>query len=169
MRRKKPREVVSLPQNLGFRPISDYEGKELVILTVDEYEALSSDEQKKYSHIATEEEAGTELDTAIHFEEHITGSGSSTPVTKSYTVTKAGVYFVFAESNPYTNGALNDVELLKNGTRLMYGTSMNSGFSHVSVHSIVTCEVGDVISVSMTNAVSGSDDYNSWGLFRIGS
>jgi predicted DNA-binding protein (UPF0251 family) len=40
VRRKKPREVVSLPQNLGFRPISDYEGKELVILTVDEYEAI---------------------------------------------------------------------------------------------------------------------------------
>ena len=40
MRRKKPREVVSLPQNLGFRPISDYEGKVLVTLTVDEYEAI---------------------------------------------------------------------------------------------------------------------------------
>lgn len=40
MRRKKPREVFSLPQNLGFRPINDFEGKPAVILTVDEYETI---------------------------------------------------------------------------------------------------------------------------------
>lgn len=40
MRRKKPREVSSLPQNLGFRPINDFEGKPAVILTVDEYETI---------------------------------------------------------------------------------------------------------------------------------
>lgn len=40
MRRKKPREVFSLPQNLGFRPVSNHEGKPTVILTVDEYEAI---------------------------------------------------------------------------------------------------------------------------------
>lgn len=40
MRRKKPREVFSLPQNLGFRPINDCEGKPVVILTVDEYETI---------------------------------------------------------------------------------------------------------------------------------
>lgn len=40
MRRKKPREVFSLPLNMGFRPISDYEGKPIVTLTVDEYEAI---------------------------------------------------------------------------------------------------------------------------------
>ncbi len=40
MRRKKPREISSLPQNLGFRPINDFEGKPVVILTVDEYETI---------------------------------------------------------------------------------------------------------------------------------
>lgn len=40
MRRKKPREIFSLPQNLGFRPINDFEGKPVVILTVDEYETI---------------------------------------------------------------------------------------------------------------------------------
>ena len=40
MRRKKPREISSLPQNLGFRPINDFEGKPVVILTVDEYEMI---------------------------------------------------------------------------------------------------------------------------------
>ena len=40
MRRKKPREVCSLPENLGFRPIKDSEGKQTVILTVDEYESI---------------------------------------------------------------------------------------------------------------------------------
>ena len=40
MRRKKPREVFSLPQNWGFRPISNYEGKPIVVLTVDEYETI---------------------------------------------------------------------------------------------------------------------------------
>ena len=40
MRRKKPREVVSLPENLGFRPINDPEGKRTVVLTVDEYESI---------------------------------------------------------------------------------------------------------------------------------
>ena len=40
MRRKKPREVFSLPQNMGFRPISDHDGKPTVILTVDEYETI---------------------------------------------------------------------------------------------------------------------------------
>ena len=40
MRRKKPREVFSLPENLGFRPIKDYEEKQTVVLTVDEYESI---------------------------------------------------------------------------------------------------------------------------------
>lgn len=40
MRRKKPREVFSLPENLGFRPIVDSEKKPTVILTVDEYESI---------------------------------------------------------------------------------------------------------------------------------
>ena len=40
MRRKKPREVVSLPENLGFRPIKESEGKRTVVLTVDEYESI---------------------------------------------------------------------------------------------------------------------------------
>ena len=40
MRRKKPREVVSLPDNLGFLPINDPEGKRTVVLTVDEYESI---------------------------------------------------------------------------------------------------------------------------------
>ena len=40
MRRKKPREVYSLPENLGFRPINSYEGKKKVVLTVDEYESI---------------------------------------------------------------------------------------------------------------------------------
>ena len=40
MRRKKPREVVSLPENLGFRPIKESEGKQTVVLTVDEYESI---------------------------------------------------------------------------------------------------------------------------------
>lgn len=40
MRRKKPREVRSLPENLGFRPIKDSEGTQTVILTVDEYESI---------------------------------------------------------------------------------------------------------------------------------
>lgn len=40
MRRKKPREVFSLPQNWGFQPISNYEGKPIVVLTVDEYETI---------------------------------------------------------------------------------------------------------------------------------
>ena len=29
-----------MPQNLGFRPVSNHEGKPTVILTVDEYEAI---------------------------------------------------------------------------------------------------------------------------------
>ena len=40
MRRKKPREVYSLPENLGFRPINGSEGKKTVVLTVDEYESI---------------------------------------------------------------------------------------------------------------------------------
>ena len=40
MRRKKPREVFSLPENLGFRPIKDSEEKQTVVLTVDEYESI---------------------------------------------------------------------------------------------------------------------------------
>lgn len=40
MRRKKLREIGALPQNLGFRPINDTEGKRSIILTVDEYEAI---------------------------------------------------------------------------------------------------------------------------------
>ena len=40
MRRKKPREVGYLPDNLGFRPIKESEGKQTVILTVDEFEAI---------------------------------------------------------------------------------------------------------------------------------
>ena len=40
MRRKKPREVFSLPENLGFRPIEDSDEKQSVILTVDEYESI---------------------------------------------------------------------------------------------------------------------------------
>ena len=40
MRRKKPREVGYLPDKLGFRPIKESEGKQTVILTVDEFEAI---------------------------------------------------------------------------------------------------------------------------------
>lgn len=40
MRRKKPREVEFLPENLGFRPIKESEGKQTVILTVDEFESI---------------------------------------------------------------------------------------------------------------------------------
>ena len=40
MRKKKPREIGALPENLGFRPINDSEGKSKVILTVDEYESI---------------------------------------------------------------------------------------------------------------------------------
>ena len=40
MRSKKPRAVGALPQNLGFLPINHAEGKQAVILSVDEYEAI---------------------------------------------------------------------------------------------------------------------------------
>ena len=40
MRKKKPREIGALPENLGFQPINDSEGKSKVILTVDEYESI---------------------------------------------------------------------------------------------------------------------------------
>ena len=40
VRRKKPREIGSLPENLGFRPINESEGKQTVVLTVDEYESI---------------------------------------------------------------------------------------------------------------------------------
>ena len=40
MRRKKPREIGALPQNLGFLPINDYDENLKVVLTVDEYETI---------------------------------------------------------------------------------------------------------------------------------
>jgi len=40
VRRKKPREVGALPDNLGFLPVNHAEGKNAVILTVDEYESI---------------------------------------------------------------------------------------------------------------------------------
>ena len=135
------------------------------------WEQLTTEEKIEYDMTAfsDEDEAGVELDTAIHFEEHFAGSGSTTPTTKSYTITEAGVYFAFAESSPYNSNVQNSVGLFKNGTRFAFASSNPTGFAHVCINYIITCEIGDIISVSAVNAVSSTDDYNRWGLFRIGS
>lgn len=106
-----------------------------------------------------------------YFTETFAGADDAGTVTKTWTCTKAGTYFILVCGNPFSSNSSMEV-IVSKGTTIIRSQSNNNAdadnYANLSVFVPVSLALNDVVSVACLG-FANVDVYNSWAIWRVGN
>lgn len=142
--------------------LNDYQTKNLTATTQG-----AATVEGALTNLASQKAEQSELQ-AVYFGEKYSGASGVT-YSKTWTVTKQGIYFIYGIQNPSSVGMDQSISIKVNGTQIIHSVSKDAAnvFNPIQCMIMYPLYVGDTVTYEAEGATS-DNSYNCWGVFRIG-